>query len=240
MFLSSVSVIRATSCKALDSDDGLRDWYTNHETNVCRVGNRMVLPQLNPVKIGKVRQLELEPGRVFEVKTVATKPPIFLIPNFLTNEECDKIIQLAQDKGLARSTVLPTATIDKASVDNADPFYNAETFSKLDLDGDNLLDFTEVLDALHEHEIEIAEKYTTAQVEYILSIHVDINSDRYLTELEFRRIPAVKSIHMAQWLSHQLTETEVEARVKRGPHRRSEQTWLRVPQYDIDRSITNR
>lgn len=57
----------------------------------------------DPVKKGHVRELELEPGKKYKMITLASKPPIFELPDFLSGDESERIIDLAEMFGLENS-----------------------------------------------------------------------------------------------------------------------------------------
>jgi len=63
------------------------------------------LYQWDPVERGYERQLELENGKFYTMRTVAVKPKLFEIPNFLTAEECEHIIASAGIRGLQSSSL---------------------------------------------------------------------------------------------------------------------------------------
>ncbi|XP_031556002.1 transmembrane prolyl 4-hydroxylase-like [Actinia tenebrosa] len=61
------------------------------------------LVRIDGVKVGHVQEVELEEGRRYTMITKAMKPVMFEIPNFLSNDECDYIIKLANLTGLEQS-----------------------------------------------------------------------------------------------------------------------------------------
>lgn len=50
-----------------------------------------------------MRELELEPGKKYKMITLASKPPVFELPDFLSEEESEHIIDLAEMFGLENS-----------------------------------------------------------------------------------------------------------------------------------------
>lgn len=68
--------------------------------------SKLKLPRVEPIQVGHVRKLNLIDGDEHKMTTVAIHPPIFEIPNFLSNEECDHIIELAKKEGLQTSQTL--------------------------------------------------------------------------------------------------------------------------------------
>lgn len=57
----------------------------------------------DPIKKGHVRELELEEGKTYKMITLASKPPLFEIPDFLSESEANHIISLAEKVGLRGS-----------------------------------------------------------------------------------------------------------------------------------------
>lgn len=66
-------------------------------------GHEIQLLRLDGVEKGHVRWVELEEGRKYQMITRAMKPLLFEIPQFLSDEECEHIISLAKESGLATS-----------------------------------------------------------------------------------------------------------------------------------------
>ncbi|XP_074616194.1 transmembrane prolyl 4-hydroxylase-like [Acropora palmata] len=70
---------------------------------------KQTLFRLDGIEVGHVRLAHLVPGKLHRIITRSLKPPIFEIPNFLTNEECDYLIKRAEKTGLTLSeVVVPT------------------------------------------------------------------------------------------------------------------------------------
>ncbi|PFX31382.1 Transmembrane prolyl 4-hydroxylase [Stylophora pistillata] len=67
--------------------------------------NGFKLVRLQGKRTGHVRWLELEEARSYKLITRAMKPLLFEIPHFLTDDECDHVISLAQEAGLSTSQV---------------------------------------------------------------------------------------------------------------------------------------
>ncbi|KAL9950843.1 hypothetical protein ACROYT_G043408 [Oculina patagonica] len=77
----------------------------NPECYFERFGN-LKLPRIDPIQVGHIRMLNLIEGVEHKMVTAAIHPPIFEIPNFLSEEECDHIIELAKKEGLETSQTL--------------------------------------------------------------------------------------------------------------------------------------
>lgn len=63
------------------------------------------LTMIDPGNVGDVKEVELEEGIKYRMITRSVRPPVFEIPNFLTNEECNMIIGSAVESGLNVSKV---------------------------------------------------------------------------------------------------------------------------------------
>lgn len=66
--------------------------------------------RIKPGKIGEVKYVELADGVEIRMTTRAINPPVFEIPDFLSNEECDYIIEKATVKGLNESIMFVSKT----------------------------------------------------------------------------------------------------------------------------------
>ncbi|XP_031556319.1 transmembrane prolyl 4-hydroxylase-like [Actinia tenebrosa] len=67
---------------------------------------RLALPYINTVKVGYEQQVQLSEGKLLNIKTLSTAPPIFEIPDFFTADECDLVIEMAKNKGMSDSPVM--------------------------------------------------------------------------------------------------------------------------------------
>ncbi|PIK57986.1 putative transmembrane prolyl 4-hydroxylase [Apostichopus japonicus] len=201
----------------------------------------MQLTQLDPVEVGYVRQMELEPGKFYDVKTMAVKPPIFVIPNFLTLEESDRIKALADEKGLHASKTVLRESVDKSVETNLDPYYNTETFNQFDEDKNELLDLSETRKALAP--LDGLNLMFDDTFRHFVDIVLDLDSDRLLSALEFRRIPLIMS-KVTDWIEkhHDVDSLgdDVKSRMKSGPDRISHQVWINHNEYDAQEVLRNR
>jgi len=59
----------------------------------------------DPVKVGYKRRLRLEGEKIYTMITRAVEPPLFEIPDFISPEEADHIINLAEGYGFAKSDI---------------------------------------------------------------------------------------------------------------------------------------
>lgn len=78
--------------------------YREQDQGPCKPDNdEPRLFRWDAVQKGHVRELELETGKKFKMITLASKPPVFEIPDFLSESECNHIISLAEKVGLRGS-----------------------------------------------------------------------------------------------------------------------------------------
>ena len=61
--------------------------------------------KLEPGTVGQVKTIELTDGRKTSMTTLAKQPPLFEIEQFLTDEECDSLLEAAKKFGTSRSGV---------------------------------------------------------------------------------------------------------------------------------------
>eukprot|EP00794_Sanderia_malayensis_P018786 gene18786-20677_t len=84
-------------CEKIEEDDDDDDDACFYEDD------QQGLFQWDPIERGYERELELEEGKHYKVITRALKPKLFEIPDFLTDEECEHIMALAESQGLSSS-----------------------------------------------------------------------------------------------------------------------------------------
>ncbi|XP_041462690.1 transmembrane prolyl 4-hydroxylase-like [Lytechinus variegatus] len=195
---------------------------------------RMILHQLDPVEIGYVRNVEVSPGRTVQMKTVATKPPVFEIFNLLTPEECDHMIELGEKKGLQISKTITGSFMKKYGLyadDGITLVYNVsewnQTFNEFDSNLDGFIDYKELhrcLPVLKDRHVEL----TLAQVvKLMVDLDLDSDSNGLLNLNEFYAM-MTRSLDdlVTQWLEKlEINEIKTEEKV-RGRDRVSDQTWL--------------
>ncbi|XP_052773905.1 transmembrane prolyl 4-hydroxylase-like [Mya arenaria] len=90
---------------AFDPHNLLKYYATSQTTKEEEVYVFPPLSRLDPGDVGTIVSVELSPGRWFDRITRAVKPPIFEIPDFLSDEECDHIINSAARNGLGTSQI---------------------------------------------------------------------------------------------------------------------------------------
>ncbi|KAL6119047.1 p4htm [Pungitius sinensis] len=114
-------------------------------------GQSLSLPRIEGIRVGHVQQVSLVPDRTHAMRTLSLKPLLFEIPDFLSEEECRMVVQLARLKGLTESrtsAAAPGPGLEEAS----QPLLSLSTeevFSLLDLNQDGLLQKQEIVSHLH-------------------------------------------------------------------------------------------
>ncbi|XP_022780996.1 uncharacterized protein LOC111322197 [Stylophora pistillata] len=88
------------------------------------------LVRINGKEVGHARQVHLVAGETHKIITRALKPPVFEIPNFLTKEECQHIIQKAKETGLELSEVESPEEQDKFASSCYDDDYRCVRWAK--------------------------------------------------------------------------------------------------------------
>ena len=58
-----------------------------------------------PKNVDDVTYVETEPGKRHKVIALSTNPPIFEVPDFISEEDCDHIVEMSEKKGLIESRV---------------------------------------------------------------------------------------------------------------------------------------
>ncbi|CAH3148849.1 unnamed protein product [Porites evermanni] len=81
------------------------DRCSSEDRGPCLDDGEKKLYRWDPVKVGYKRRLKLEGDKVYTMITKAIDPPIFEIPDFMTPEEADHIIELAEESGFAKSDI---------------------------------------------------------------------------------------------------------------------------------------
>lgn len=164
-----------------------------------------------------------------------------MILNFLTLEESDRIKALADEKGLHASQTVLRESVDKTVETNLDPYYNTETFNQFDEDKNELLDLSETRKALAP--LDGLNLMFEDTFRHFVDIVLDLDSDRLLSALEFRRIPLIMS-KVTDWIEkhHDVDSLgdDVKSRMKSGPDRISHQVWLNHNEYDAQEVLRNR
>ncbi|XP_056588206.1 transmembrane prolyl 4-hydroxylase isoform X1 [Triplophysa dalaica] len=105
--------------------------------------NSFFLPRLEGIRVGHVQRVSLVPDRTHNMRTLSLKPLLFEIPGFLSVEESNVVMQLAQLKGLTHSSLLPVPDGQEEQLTQD------ELFSLLDLNQDGFLQREEILSLSH-------------------------------------------------------------------------------------------
>ncbi|KAJ8370789.1 hypothetical protein SKAU_G00108170 [Synaphobranchus kaupii] len=98
------------------------------------------LPRIEGIRVGHIQKISLVPNKVHKMRTLSLKPLLFEIPDFLSEEECRVVVQLAQLKGLTESRGEVLEQLDLPP---------EEIFNLLDLNQDGQLQLQEILTQSH-------------------------------------------------------------------------------------------
>jgi len=203
-------------------------------TNVCspqnpecyyeRFGN-FKIPQVEPIKVGHVRKLNLIDGVEHEMVTAAIHPPIFEIPNFLSEKECDHIIELARKEGMEDSrTLLQGIKQDTRALGKNTKVY----FDLWDVNKDGEIDMDEMIHNL-ENQLDFTPDKPTL-LEMYSAIQLDKDHDEKISFQEFkqRNIP-----EMAKFIG------KVKEQQPHTKSRHSRQAWIESVSGRSDRVIAS-
>ncbi|EDO48121.1 predicted protein [Nematostella vectensis] len=169
------------------------------------------LPRLQGVKVGHVQQMELVPGKLYQVHTRSLHPPIFEIPEFLSDAECQQIIDQSVRQGM------DTSEVQDPEIGMKIEATTEETYREWDYDGDGVISVTEIMHNL----VDLSDLYFSEDdVKTMLrDLNIDKNGNgvmdlnefllvttdgimRYLHEMA-KGLPRVKSRHSRQtWVDH--------------------------------------
>jgi len=150
------------------------------------------LPRIDPIQVGYVRELKLVPGKVHKMRTLSLRPALFEIEDFLTEQECDDIIFMAQTQGLERSLTLgeeiPVGEESSANrtAERLIPEDPADTFQQLDTNLDGHLDFAEVARGLMELGRVLIDEADAKKM--MSDLNMDRNGDGVITYNEFIKL----------------------------------------------------
>ncbi|XP_068170415.1 transmembrane prolyl 4-hydroxylase [Antennarius striatus] len=101
------------------------------------------LARIEGIRVGHVQKVSLVPGKAHEMRTLSLKPLLFEIPDFLSEDECRVVMQLAQLKGLMESQLMVQDGQEELAKElNLSP---EEIFNLLDISQDGQLQLHEIL-----------------------------------------------------------------------------------------------
>ncbi|CAH3191246.1 unnamed protein product [Porites evermanni] len=166
---------------------------------------RTKLPRLDPVKVGYLREIELlREEKPFTVKTLSVRPPIFEIPNFLSEDESRRLLYFAEHGNIETSEVYHHSM---------DELLSQTSFEQWDLNRDNVIDSDEVISGMR----------------YIRDLHFTLNDvKKMLTSINAgKRIPGTirRSEFRPSEILHYVEKIRLETQVK-GRH--SNQTFIEL------------
>ncbi|NP_001074160.1 uncharacterized protein LOC791209 [Danio rerio] len=135
------------------------------------------LPRLEGIRVGHVQRVSIVPDRTHNMRTLSLKPLLFEIPGFLSVEESNVVMQLAQLKGLTHSSLL-------TNPDQEEQLTQDELFSLLDLNQDGLLQREEILSLSHSTDGSWLSSYNLRKIHTGL----ETNPSGVLSLQEFKRV----------------------------------------------------
>jgi len=184
----------------------------------CLIGRKAGLTRINGVKVGHVEEVDL--GDVIRKRiTRAMKPPVFEIPNFLSDEECEHIIHLAEKTGLissvARGGLQSPSEFTVPDIRSGQSEGMAGYFEGFDLDKNEKATLEEVTAFAKKYHFLILTKEET--LEMLHKVNVTELDDGFATRAEFERMNTLglSDLLYATGLSHPIHKA-----------RTSEQTWV--------------
>jgi len=105
----------------------------------------------NPVKVGNEEEVMVFPFHKRQVKTISMKPPIFEIPGFLTDVECDHLVSYAKRLGLEKSPL-------QKSDHSIDDETSERTFKIWDNNDDGFIEPVEIMHVRGKEDLYFTEK----------------------------------------------------------------------------------
>jgi len=196
-----------------DDDDDEPMFYEVED----KLKTRARLFQWDPVEVGHEREIEVAQGQLIKLKTVAMRPKAFVIDNFLTNEECDHIIDKAKHFGMGESGLHIDEKIAKHKTYT---FGQAKStfgnFRHWDVNYDGVISMKEVVD-LAKRDLRLYINSTHAE-EMFEVLKIKASDQNAITRDEFN---AMNTAGIAEYLN-ELRESHPQFR-----DRFSEQTWLK-------------
>ncbi|XP_053152833.1 transmembrane prolyl 4-hydroxylase isoform X2 [Hemicordylus capensis] len=146
--------------------------------------NSYALPRLEAIKVGHKQKVELVPNKIHFMKTLSLKPPIFEIPDFLSEDECKFIIHLAKLKGLEKSQARAE---NSAEIMEMLDIGQMDIFNLLDRNHDGQLQLNEVLTQNH---VATGGRWMTTETlrEMYTAMKADPDDNGVLTLEEFKQL----------------------------------------------------
>ncbi|XP_073259502.1 transmembrane prolyl 4-hydroxylase-like isoform X1 [Porites lutea] len=183
------------------------------------------LPRVEPVKVGHIQKINLTEGVEHEMVTAATQPPIFEIPNFLSDEECDHIIQLAKNEGLETSqTVKEGEKHDTMSLGKN----TKEYFKVWDQNRDGQIDMDEMI-----HNMEILLDFSPDKptlLKMYSALELDKDQDENISFEEFKQRNTPEMAKFIQKIKGEQPHTK---------SRHSRQTWIEKVNGSLDSVVAS-
>jgi hypothetical protein len=104
----SIAQLRTHTGRLIDSAGSLSELDDELEPGfvVCLAADeQFVWPAMRPGESVRVRVRSFDDERTVTVHTLSTRPRVFVVPSFLTMEECDHLVQIASKMQMIKSKV---------------------------------------------------------------------------------------------------------------------------------------
>jgi len=164
------------------------------------------LPRREPVHVNFTRTASLNLGEEHVIKTLSLNPPVFQVDNFLSPEECNYLIYMAKNAGLAESPLHPDRTEPMPT--------NRNTFDEWDTNGNGYIEPMEFTYIKGKGDI-----YLTVQdaLDMMQDLNMDKSRDFVIDFGEFMAIGADVIQEHFRWLAEHVDHLK---------SRTSKQAWL--------------
>ncbi|XP_071950058.1 transmembrane prolyl 4-hydroxylase-like [Antedon mediterranea] len=204
-------VLLSTRCQILQNNNYSKFIQSDENTD-------LKLSRLEPVSVGHEQELHLESGRTLIIKTVAVRPPLFEIENFLTSDECEKIKLIAKKGAWEKSATLPKTAFRKGAKEGSHKI----NFTTADVNYDGYINFRELW---HKRPPIQNSMITLDDIkEFIQFYKYDTDGDEKLNSGEFGKID-IKLMY--EWMYEKIRTD------KRKQHRTSDQVWMEHKSHEV-------
>eukprot|EP00794_Sanderia_malayensis_P001426 gene1426-1575_t len=142
-------------------------------------------------KLGREVPIKLSDGKLYIVKTLSRRPPVFEVNNFLSHKECDYMVNLAERQGLSTSVTIGEddnilGLVPEEYENATQTDFISDAFKVWDVNKNGEIDMAEAKLYLEHHvgfDIDVANVTKLMQVS-----NVDSNQDGLISKAEFEQI----------------------------------------------------
>lgn len=107
---TDVRAIKGETCSPRGpAEDGEADENPCFKDRMYSAFSDVRLPRRDAVAVDHVENIQLDEEKSVQLKTRSVKPPVFEIPDLLSSEECDHLVELAKRNGLKESETVAKA-----------------------------------------------------------------------------------------------------------------------------------